>query len=182
MLNERNLDGAIILVADDNPNNLQVIEAMLREFGCEVRIALDGEAAVKSALGQPPDLILLDIHMPKLDGYGACTQLKENEKTRSIPVLFASAMNDEFNKVKGFSLGAVDYITKPLQLEELRARVGVHLQISRQRDKLILQAEELKVFNNSMMGREMRILELKKEANELSRLASRELPYPEIDE
>ena len=161
MSNELDISGSVILVADDNPNNLQVLESMLREFGCEVRIALDGEAALKSATTQLPDLILLDIHMPKLDGYDTCVQLKADERTRDIPVIFATAMTEEFNKVRGFQVGAVDYMTKPLQLEELRVRIGVHLDSARQRQALLEQTRELKIMNDGMMGRELRVLELK---------------------
>lgn len=176
------IKGASILVADDNPINLMVVESMLQDFGAEVRVALDGMAAIKSALKQPPDIILLDIHMPNMDGYEACVKLKANEITRDIPVIFASAMNDEFNKVKGFEVGAVDYITKPLQLEELHSRIGVHLQLHRHHNKLMEQAEELKAFNDSMMGREMRVFELKKEVNELSGELGKIKPYPEADD
>ncbi len=171
-----------ILVADDNPNNLRVIESMLREFGCYVRVVLDGEAAVKSAQAEPPELIILDIHMPKLDGYEACTRLKAGEKTRDIPVIFASALNEEYNKVKGFELGAVDYVTKPLQMEELRARIGVHLACARQRKRLVEQAGDLKTFNESMLDREMRVIELKKEVNQLAHELGREAPYPETEQ
>ena len=173
---------ATVLVADDNPTNLKVVETMLRTFGCNVRVALDGSAAVKSALARSPDLILLDINMPKMDGYSACEELKRLDATRGVPVIFASAMDEEVNKVKGFEVGAVDYITKPLQLEELRARISTHLQISRQRKTLSEQAEDLRTLNKSMVGRELRILELKNEVNNLSRSLSVEPPYPEADE
>lgn len=170
-----------VLVADDNPNNLQLMESMLRRFGCKVRVALDGEAALKSVAVEAPDLILLDVHMPKLDGYGVCEGLKANEKTREIPVLFVSALNEEFNKVKGLELGAVDYVTKPVQFEELAARVGVHLQLARHQKALIDQTEELRTMNECMIGREMRVLELKREVNDLSKELGRVAPY-DVDE
>ncbi len=176
------LTDARILVADDNPNNLHVIESMLRSFGCSVRVALDGEAALKSAQAERPDVIILDIHMPKLDGYEACTRLKVGEKTRDIPVIFASALNEAFNKVKGFKLGAVDYVTKPLQMEELRARIGVHLAYARQRKRLVEQADDLRTFNETMLDREMRVIELKKEVNQLAQELGRQAPYPETEE
>ncbi len=171
-----------ILVADDNPNNLRVMESILREFGCAVRVVLDGEAAVKSAHAELPGLIILDIHMPKLDGFDTCARLKESEKTRDIPIIFASALNEEFHKVRGFEVGAVDYVTKPLQMEELRARIGVHLACARQRKRLVEQADDLRTFNESMLDREMRVIELKKEVNQFAHELGRDAPYPETEE
>lgn len=182
MYREFDISGATILVADDNPNNLKVMESMLREFGCEVRVALDGEAAIKSVQAQLPDLVLLDVHMPKMDGFAACEKLKADEVTRDVPIIFATALTDEFNKVAGLELGAVDYITKPIEFEELRARIGVHLQLAQNRESLQHQAEELRAINDAMMGREVRILELKQEVNQLAQELGQEAPYPEADQ
>jgi len=170
-----------ILVADDNPNNLQVMESMLSEFGFDVRVAMNGLEALASVNEDPPDLIILDIHMPEMDGYEACQRLKQQELTRDIPVVFASAMNEEFNKVKGFEMGAVDYVAKPINMEERRARVSVHLQLALQRRKLQAQAKELKAFNDTMLDREMRVIELKKEVNQLSKALGKSEPYTNLE-
>ncbi|TQV73176.1 response regulator [Aliikangiella marina] len=174
-------DNSIILVADDNPNNLQVMESMLSEFGFDIRVAMNGVEALASVNEDPPDLVVLDIHMPEMDGYETCQRLKQQETTRDIPVIFASAMNEEFNKVKGFEIGAVDYVAKPINMEELRARVTVHLQLAKQRKTLQTQARELKAFNDTMLEREMRVIELKKEVNKLSRELGRAEPYSHVD-
>ncbi|WED20793.1 response regulator [Vibrio sp. JC009] len=129
---------AVVLVADDNPQNLQVASSMLTECGWQVRVAIDGEAALKSIELKAPDLILLDIHMPKLNGYEVCKALKENPQTRHIPIIFATAVSEGFNKSTCFEMGAVDYITKPMLLEELRSRIGVHLELAHA-NKLIEQ-------------------------------------------
>ncbi len=129
-------EGASIIVADDDPTNLQVLEYMLGGLGCEVRLTRSGEMLLKSVAFKQPDLILLDVHMPGLDGYQTCNKLKANEKYKNIPVIFVSAMNEEFSKVKGFKSGAVDYITKPFQLEELKAHIGVHLRLAKQANEL----------------------------------------------
>lgn len=179
---EFDIGGSTILIADNSPNNLHVMESMLREFGCDVRVALDGEAAIKSVQACLPDLILLDVHMPKIDGFVACEKLKADESTRDIPIIFVTALTDEFNKVAGLKLGAVDSITKPIEFEELRTRIGVHLQLARNQESLQNQAEELRAINDAMMGREMRVLEHKREVNLLSRELGREGPYPEADE
>lgn len=175
------INGANILVADDNPENLQVIESMLHEFECSVRVSLDGEAAIKSVQSEQPELILLDIHMPVMDGYETCQHLKADESTRHIPVIFVSAMTEQFNKTKAFEVGAVDYITKPINLEELRLRIGVHLHLSRQYQQLLEQSTELDEFGDCMINRETKIIELKCEINALSRELNRESPYPEVD-
>ncbi|PIE33896.1 hybrid sensor histidine kinase/response regulator [candidate division KSB3 bacterium] len=116
-----------ILVADDMPENLRLLSHILREHGFRVRPALSGETALRSAYSELPDLILLDIMMPTLDGYEVCRQLKADDRTRDIPVIFVSAPSEVFDKVKAFSVGGVDYITKPFQEEEVVMRVENHL-------------------------------------------------------
>lgn len=174
------LAGTTILVADDNPQNVQVLEAMIRDFGCRVRVAMDGEAALRSIEREAPDVVLLDVHMPKVDGYEVCSQLKADERWRDIPVLFISAMNEEFNKVKAFDVGAVDYILKPIQFEELRARISVHLRLAQQNVQLTRQAQEMSELVQSMQGREGRVIELKREINALSAELGRDAPYDEV--
>jgi PleD family two-component response regulator len=114
---------------DDTPDNLTVLRQMLAEQNYMVRPALNGEIAIKAVNMSSPDLILLDIRMPGMDGYEVCKQLKSEEKTRSIPVIFISALNELDDKVKAFSLGGVDYITKPFQAQEVLARVKTHLSL-----------------------------------------------------
>lgn len=121
--------GPSVVVADDNPDNLKVLAGILEELDCEVRPARDGELALNSIRAQPPDLVLLDIHMPKLDGYDTCAALKADPKLREIPVIFVSALTESFNKRKGFELGAVDYITKPFDTTEVQARVRLQLRL-----------------------------------------------------
>lgn len=120
-----------ILIVDDTPDNLRVLSAILLEQGYDVRKAINGEMALRSAQLDPPDLILLDIRMPDLDGYQVCTQLKAMESLRDIPVIFLSALDDVFNKIKAFEVGGVDYITKPFQVEEVVVRVKTHLTLRR---------------------------------------------------
>ena len=116
-----------ILIIDDTPDNLTVLRQMLTEQGYRVRPALSGEIALKAVQTDPPDLILLDILMPKMDGYEVCRKLKADEQTRHIPVIFISALNELEDKVKAFSEGGVDYIPKPFQTEEVLARVNTHI-------------------------------------------------------
>jgi signal transduction histidine kinase len=118
-----------ILVVDDTLANLRLLVNLLVERGYKVRPAANGTLALSSARAKPPDLILLDIVMPNLDGYEVCKQLKANEVTREIPVIFISAVNEVLDKVKAFTSGGVDYITKPFQVEEVVARVETHLAI-----------------------------------------------------
>ena len=118
--------------------------------------------------------------MPKMDGYDTCERLKNNDRTREIPVIFASALSESFNIAKGFEYGGVDYITKPLKLEELRARVLAHLTVARQNKLLKNNYEELRLFNQAMVKRESRIIELKEEVNQLAEELRREPPYPTV--
>ena len=127
---------ANILITDDTPNNLRLLAGILTEQGYKVRPASNGSRALATAQLAPPDLILLDIRMPGMDGYEVCQKLKADERTRNIPVIFISALNSTLDKVKAFSLGAVDYITKPFQAEEVLARVETHLAVHRLRKEL----------------------------------------------
>lgn len=120
-----------VLIVDDNPNNLQVLMALLEQAGYKVRPALSGEVALRAIEVSLPDLILLDVRMPGMNGYETCRRLRENEKSRDIPVIFISAMNDMEDKLEGFRAGGVDYIAKPFQAEEVLARVMTHVQLRR---------------------------------------------------
>ena len=123
---------ANILVVDDTPQNLRLLENMLTRQGYHLQLVQDGLAALAAAQTDPPDLILLDIMMPGMDGYAVCQQLKSIEQTRDIPVIFITALDDRLDRAKAFSMGGVDYITKPLRMQEVLARVETHL-ILRQR-------------------------------------------------
>lgn len=118
-----------LLIVDDTPANLGVLSDFLSDLGFRVLIAQSGESALKKAEYALPDLILLDIMMPGIDGFETCRRLKLSEKTKDIPVIFMTALSDTSNKVKGFSLGAVDYLTKPIQYEEMLMRVNLHLRL-----------------------------------------------------
>jgi len=118
-----------VLIADDNQNNLKVLSSMLEGLNYRVRVANSGEQALQSVVSLKPDIILLDIHMPGMDGYEVCSKLKEMQEFREIPVIFISALSEVFNKIQAFRAGGVDYITKPFELEEVRLRVETHIQL-----------------------------------------------------
>ncbi|MGO9412567.1 MAG: two-component system response regulator [Spirochaetia bacterium] len=118
-----------ILVVDDTAANLTLLSRMLGERGYRVRPVPSGRLALKAAASDPPDLILLDISMPEMDGFEVCRQLKEDPRLRDIPVIFISALTETEGKVKAFRRGGVDYVTKPFQIEEVEARVETHLRL-----------------------------------------------------
>ncbi|MBD2493908.1 response regulator [Nostoc sp. FACHB-280] len=119
-----------ILLVDDNPNNLKVLSEAIKGCGWKALMATDGESAIEQTEYAHPDLILLDVMMPGLDGFETCRRLKANNITQNIPVIFMTALSDATDKVKGLEIGAVDYITKPFQQEEVIARLKLHLKIS----------------------------------------------------
>ncbi len=125
-----------ILIVDDTPANLQLLARMLADRGYHVRPVLDGQLALASVEAEPPDLILLDIRMPEMNGYQVCERLQADPRTSQIPVIFLSAMDALEDKVKAFRAGGVDYVTKPFQIEEVSARVETHLTLSRLREQL----------------------------------------------
>jgi signal transduction histidine kinase len=133
-----------VIVVDDTPANLQLLTGMLKERGYKVRPVPSGKLALQAAKNDPPDLILLDIMMPEMDGYEVCERLKADEKLREISVIFISALNETMDKVKAFGVGGVDYVTKPFQFEEVDARVSTHLELQRQRRKLKENYEQLR--------------------------------------
>ena len=122
-------DSSKILVVDDTPANLEVITETLSSVGYIIATAISGDRALKRLQNYLPDLILLDVQMPGIDGFETCRQIKTNPDTANIPIIFITALSDTENIVKGFSLGAVDYISKPFQEPELLARVETHLKL-----------------------------------------------------
>ena len=139
-----------ILIVDDNYSSGELVKAILEEEGYSVHVEQSGESALFKMNTIQPDLVLLDVWMPGLDGFEVCKMLKEDEQTKDTPIIFLSASTDTEEKVNGFQLGAVDYITKPFEQTELLARVQTHLQINRMRVQLEQQAKELAVFNQQL--------------------------------
>jgi len=139
-----------ILIIDDVPANLGMIVNMLEEYEFEIMVACDGKKGLEVAERTLPTLILLDALMPEMDGFETCRQLKSNMHTREIPVIFMTALNNVGHKVRGFQVGAVDYITKPIQFEELLARVTTHLHIRTLQLQLEAQNQELAESNQQL--------------------------------
>ena len=136
-----------ILVVDDTPANLRLLTQMLSAHGYKVRPVPSGLLALEAALAAPPDLILLDVSMPDLNGYEVCARLKTEDRTRNVPVLFISALDDVDSKVKAFTAGGVDYITKPFQMEEVAARVTTHLALRNLQKQLLSANADLQNRN-----------------------------------
>ncbi|MES2356697.1 MAG: response regulator [Pseudomonadota bacterium] len=138
------LQGHTVLIVDDVPINLGVVVEYLEAHGLEVLIAQNGEECLTRVQFVKPDIILLDVMMPKLDGFETCRQLKANESTRDIPVIFMTALADVGNRIIGFEAGGVDYVTKPFYTEEVLARLKVHLQLRRMQLQLAAQNDQLR--------------------------------------
>ena len=162
--NESSIKGDILIV-DDNPNNLHLLAKLLTENGYKARPAPSGSLALKSVQSTLPDLILLDVKMPDMDGYEVCRRLKADMRTRNVPVIFISALAEATDKIKGFSVGAMDYIAKPFQHEEILARVKTHVSLSRAGRRLKEQNLRLQ---KEIMGRMQAGKELKRSHDELS--------------
>ncbi len=139
----------VVLAVDDTPENLDVVKTILAQDYL-VKAAINGKIALKIAETQQPDLILLDIMMPEMDGYEVCQALKSNPATERIPVIFISALDDTSDKVKGLDLGAVDYISKPFEAAEVIARVNTHLTMHRLRQELARRNRQLEAANERM--------------------------------
>jgi signal transduction histidine kinase len=146
----KNSQKGTLLIVDDVPTNLKILFTYLRHLGFDLRIAEDGEDALEQIPYAKPDLILLDVMMPGIDGFETCHRLKANQETRDIPVIFMTALTDTIDKVKGFEIGAVDYITKPVQQEEVLARITTHLTLRNQQKMLEKQNSELEAFAHTV--------------------------------
>ena len=133
-----------ILVVDDNPDNLRLLAGILSEYHYKIRLAPSGERALATIRKEAPDLVLLDIMMPDMDGFEVCRQLKADQETIGIPVIFISALDEIIDKVKAFSMGGVDYITKPFKTEEVLARVRTHLSLRRLQRSLEKKNKQLR--------------------------------------
>lgn len=148
-MNQTTVRGSI-LVVDDMPDNLRLLSILLASAGYQVRKALNGQTALNTVRSRAPDLILLDINMPDLDGYEVCRRLKEDENTREIPVIFLSALDDVLDKVKAFQVGGVDYISKPFQDAEAIARIENQLTIARQKKQLQDEIDRRRVAEETL--------------------------------
>jgi len=160
-----------LLVVDDIPDNVRLLLKVLNEAGFKVLVAKDGKAGLEKAQFAKPDLILLDVMMPEMDGFEVCQHLRSDEATQEIPVIFMTALSDTVDKVKGFSLGAVDYITKPFQTAEVLARVTTHLKLRKLQRQLL---EELQIRKQYAVELEKRNTEL----NAFARTVAHDLKSP----
>lgn len=143
----------LILIVDDNPTNIKVLFSFLKESGFKVLVAKDGESTLEKLKEITPDLILLDVMMPGIDGFETCRRIKESPETQEIPVIFMTALSDTVDKVKGLKIGAVDYITKPFQQDEVLARMNIHLQLQNLTRKFKIQNEQLKSLTEQLEQR-----------------------------
>ena len=139
-----------ILVVDDTPANLKLLTEMLKKRGYRVRPVASGKLAIQAVQKEKPDLILLDIVMPEMNGYEVCQHLKADEALKAIPILFISALDEPMDKVKAFAVGGVDYVTKPFQFNEVEARVQTHLQLHQFQLELEWQNRQLQVNNEQL--------------------------------
>ncbi len=155
---------ASILIVDDVSANLNLLTGILKQHGYKVRPAPSGTLALEAARHAPPDLILLDIHMPEMDGFEVCRRLKAEEELKEIPVLFISALTDTRDKIQAFDAGGVDYITKPFQVEEVLARVKTHLELRRTRRELKRKNKRLKSTINELKQAQIRLIQSEKMA------------------
>ncbi|MBE9129561.1 MULTISPECIES: response regulator [unclassified Coleofasciculus] len=153
---------ASILAVDDTPANLQLLTEMLSQQGYKVRIIPDSSLVLKSVLAHPPDLILLDILMPNLDGYQVCQALKAHPMTQDVPVIFISSLSEGFDKVKAFDLGGVDYITKPFLAEEVIARVENQLRLKAQEKQLQEKNKQLELALKDLQCTQAQLIQTEK--------------------
>jgi two-component system sensor histidine kinase/response regulator len=170
------------MIVDDNPANLKLLEDMLMGRGHDVRSFPLGRLALAAAINHPPDLILLDINMPEMNGYEVCRRLKSTTALLDIPVIFLSALNETHDKVKAFKCGAVDYISKPFQFDEVHARVQTHLELHNLQRALRIQNEHLEeavaARTSELSSANERLSTLDRSKNDFLNLISHEFRTP----
>lgn len=171
-MNNTTIQGATILIVDDNLTNVKVLFEYLTQLGFTVLIAQSGEDALEIVRETVPDLILLDILMPGIGGFETCRHLKADEDTQDVPILFISALSDTVNKVKGFDIGGVDYITKPFQQEEVLARITTHLHLQHLKKDLEHKNIRLQQENQERLRAEAALQESKKAAEQANQAKS----------
>ncbi len=158
-------ENCTVMIVDDMPANLRLLEKMLRDRGYRVRPFPRGAIALKSAVNDPPDVILLDINMPEMDGYEVCRHLKASDITHDIPVIFISAHTETQDKVEAFRSGGVDYVTKPFQVEEVCARVLTHIRLNRYREALKNKNTELETALAKLKAAQVQLVQSEKMAS-----------------
>ncbi|MCL4234488.1 MAG: response regulator [Deltaproteobacteria bacterium] len=174
---------ARVMIVDDEPENLRLLEKILNKAGHKALVFRSGESALKAADIAPPDIVLLDIDMPAMNGFQACARFRTQKSTAQTPILFISALNETFNKVKAFEVGGLDYIVKPFQAEEVLARVNTHIELQQQRRqtsellrKTLVGA--IKAFNElvavSFPGAQRRTIRVSQDLRKLSEAFSME--------
>jgi DNA-binding response OmpR family regulator len=171
----------LILIVDDSPLNIKVLKNVLKENGYKVSFATSGIGAIQYLKEKIPDLILLDIQMPDMDGYEVCTQLKNCDETKNIPIIFLTANTKTSYLLKGFELGAVDYITKPFNFLELSARVATHIELKRAKEKLEEEKTKIETLNTKLQNTNNELIvaynEINKEKKRSDELLLNILPF-----
>ncbi len=171
-----------ILVVDDNPVNLDLLSNMLLDHSYRVRVATSGRRALAAARSRPPDLVMLDINMPEMDGYDVCRSLKADEATVAVPVIFISALDEAMDKVRAFEVGGADYVTKPFQFEEVLARIEVQLKLARLQRDLETKNAELTKKNEELIRWREELLRSQRRADNIFDALADVLPGTVLDE